>query len=129
MRSSGVEGVTVLMNCFSGCPNEQRQTEAFEFSRRAMQVMLCSGVLPKPMPGIQDDHARVNPARAAISKEREKSRSRRRRCRWPDPPGSRLCITMTGTPRSATRDAIRDRVADPRHLDDRRALLDRPGGH
>src|SRR6187399_2263788 len=106
MRSSGVDGVTVLMNRFRDAPTSRGKPKHFSSARRAMQVMLCSGVLPKPIPGSRTIHSRVIPARAAISKECEKKSITSATMSMVGSADSRLCITMTGTPRLATRDAI-----------------------
>ena len=67
-----------------------------------MQVMLCSGVLPKPMPGSSTILSRAMPARSAISSERAKNADTSAMMSMAGSAVSRLCMTITGTPRSAT---------------------------
>ena len=52
--------------------DQQRQAEDASSSSRASAVMLCSGVLPKPMPGSSTMFSREMPALSAISSERAK---------------------------------------------------------
>src|SRR6478735_10567426 len=95
MRSSGVDGVTVLMNRFRDAPTSMGKPKRLNSASRAMQVMLCSGVLPKPIPGL-----------TAMSKEREKKSFTSATMSMAGSADSRLCITMTGTPRLATSGAM-----------------------
>ena len=71
-----------------------------------MQVMLCSGVLPKPMPGSSTMRSRAMPARAAMSSERAKNAVTSAMMSIAGSAASRLCMTMTGTPCSATTRAM-----------------------
>ena len=64
--------------------DQDRQAELSNSRSRASAVMLCSGVLPKPMPGSSTILSRAMPALAAISSERRKNASCPRRCRWRD---------------------------------------------
>ena len=71
-------------------------------SSRASTVMLCSGVLPKPMPGSSTIWLPGMPARAAMSSERAKNASISRMISMAGSARSRLCITMTAALCSAT---------------------------
>ena len=54
--------------------DQERQAEALAARRAARSSsMLCSGVLPKPMPGSSTICSRAMPARAAMSSERSKN--------------------------------------------------------
>ena len=71
-------------------------------SSRASTIMLCSGVLPKPMPGSSTIWLSAMPARAAMSSERAKNVAISCMISMAGSARSRLCITMTGTLCSAT---------------------------
>ena len=122
-------GMTALMKRLREAPTRSGRPKRLNSASRARQTMLCSGVLPKPMPGSSTIFSRAMPARAAISSERAKkaitsatmSMLRRR--------VSRLCMTITGTPR--LRDQRRHvgiALQAPDVVDDRRAMIERPGG-
>ena len=75
-------------------------------ANRAIIVMLCSGVLPKPIPGSSTMRSRAMPARAAMSSERAKKAFTSAMMSMRRIGASRLCMTITGTPCSATTRAM-----------------------
>ncbi len=85
----------------SGRPNDLSSPS------RAIAVMLCSGVLPKPIPGSSTIVSRAMPARSAMSSERAKNAAMSAMMSIAGSAASRLCMMMTGTPCSAT---------TPRHI-------------
>src|SRR6516225_6280647 len=80
----------------SGSPND------LSSGRRAMAVRLCSGVLPKPIPGSSTMFWRAMPARAAMSSEREKNAQISAMISIDGSAASRLCMMITGTACCAT---------------------------
>ena len=101
-RCCGSDGVTVLMKRLreaptrSGSPNERSSSAA------PAPIMLCSGVLPKPMPGSSTMLSGEMPALAAISSERAKKSAMSFMMSMAGSALSRLCMMMTGTSRAAT---------------------------
>src|SRR5439155_13486333 len=71
-RWLGSDGVTVLMNRLREAPTRSGRPKDCSSSRRASAVMLCSAVLPKPMPGSSTILSEEIPAFAAMSSERVK---------------------------------------------------------
>ena len=59
-----------LMNRLREAPTSSGNPKLLNTASRAITIMLCSGVLPKPTPGSSTIALRVMPARAAISSER-----------------------------------------------------------
>src|SRR6516164_4749978 len=106
MRSSGGEGVTELMKRLREAPTSSGKPNDLNSASRARQMMLCSGVLPKPMPGSSTILSRAMPARAAISSERVKKAITSATISTAGSAASRLCITITGTRRLATSGAM-----------------------
>src|SRR5262245_53380493 len=102
MRPSGDDGVMVLMKRLRDAPTKSGNPKRVNSPSRARQVMLCSGVLPKPIPGSSTIDSRAMPAWAAISSEREKKAITSETMSISGSALSRLCITMTGTSRLAT---------------------------
>ncbi len=62
-----------VMKRLRDAPTSSGRPKLRKVSSRAMQAMLCSGVLPKPMPGSSTIRSRAMPAVQAISSEREKN--------------------------------------------------------
>src|SRR5215831_9814943 len=106
IRSSGCEATTELMKRLREAPTSSGKPKRLNSASRAMQTMLCSGVLPNPMPGSSTMFSRAIPARDAISSEREKKAMTSATMSIAASAFSRLCITMTGTPRLATSGAM-----------------------
>ena len=75
MRCCGFDGETESMKRLRDSPISSGRPNARSSESRAIVVMLCSGVLPKPMPGSSTICSRAMPARAAISSERAKKSS------------------------------------------------------
>src|SRR5262249_46606559 len=71
-RCCGADGVPVEMKRFREAPTRMGRPKVFNSESRASAVMLCSGVLPKPMPGSSTILSRAMPALAAMSSERAK---------------------------------------------------------
>src|SRR5258708_7587974 len=97
-RRSGSEGVTVLMNFLREAPTRSGRPKLRNWSSRASTIMLCSGVLPKPMPGSSTIWVSGMPALAAISSERAKNAAISCMISMPASALSRLCITITAAP-------------------------------
>ena len=72
---SGGAGVTALMKRLRDAPTSSGKPNFLNRSSRAIAVMLCSGVLPKPMPGSSMMASRRMPARAAMASDRSKKPS------------------------------------------------------
>src|SRR6476469_3962543 len=106
MRSCGGEGVTELMKRLREAPTSSGKPKDLNPANRARQMILCSGVLPKPIPGASTILSRAMPARAAISSERVKKAFTSAAISMPGSAASRLCITITGTLRFATSGAM-----------------------
>ncbi len=75
-------------------------------SRFQMQEWFCSGVLPKPTPGSSRIRQKGTPAAAARLSERSKKRSTSSRMSIAGSASSRLCMTTTAEPVSATASAM-----------------------
>ena len=75
-------------------------------SRLNMQEWFCSGVLPKPTPGSSKMRPNGTPAAAARLSERSKKRSTSSRMSIVPSARSRLCMTTTAEPVSATASAM-----------------------
>src|SRR3569623_746958 len=61
-RSCGSEGETEAMKRLREAPTSTGRPKAASWSSRASAIMLCSGVLPKPMPGSSTSASRAMPA-------------------------------------------------------------------
>src|SRR5258705_13947688 len=72
-RWSGGAGETLSMKRLREAPRRSGRPNDLSSSSRAMAMRLCSGVLPKPMPGSSTIFCLEMPARAAISSERAKN--------------------------------------------------------
>src|SRR3954447_6169732 len=72
-RCCGSDGETVLMKRLREAPTRRGRPNALSSPSRASAVMLCSGVLPKPMPGSSTIFSAEIPAFAARSSERAKN--------------------------------------------------------
>src|SRR6266545_2386457 len=105
-RWSGGAGDTVSMKRLREAPIRSGRPNDLNSARRAMAVMLCSGVLPKPMPGSSTMLWRAMPARSAISSERSKKATMSAMMSIAGSARSRLCMMMTGTACSATTPAL-----------------------
>src|SRR5262245_6999601 len=99
---SGGVGETLSMKRLRETPTRSVSPNDLNSPMRAIAVRLCSAVLPKPMPGSSTIFSRAIPARWAISSEREKNAAISARVSIAGSAASRLCMMMTGTPRSAT---------------------------
>ena len=84
----------------SGRPKEPNSV------KRANAIMLCSCVLPKPMPGSSTIFSRGIPAFRAISSERAKKAAISFMMSIAGSARSRLCITMMGALRAASSSAM-----------------------
>src|SRR5689334_7706629 len=100
-RCDGCDGVTVEMKRLREAPTRIGKPNARSSPRRASAIMLCSGVLPKPMPGSSTIFSRAMPALAAMSSERVKKAAITAMISMAGSALSRLCMTTTGTLRSA----------------------------
>src|SRR5262249_20817424 len=69
-RWSGGVGTTALMRRLREAPTRSGRPNVFRRSSRAIAIMLCSAVLPKPMPGSSTMKSRGMPARAAVASGR-----------------------------------------------------------
>src|SRR5215467_2143166 len=96
-RWSGGAGDTVSMKRLREAPTRSGSPNDLSSGRRAMAVRLCSGVLPKPMPGSSTMFCRAMPARAAMSSEREKNARMSATMSIAGSAASRLCMMITGT--------------------------------
>ena len=67
IRRSGGAGETLSMKRLREAPTRSGSPKALSRPSRAIASMLCSGVLPKPMPGSSTMRSRAMPARAAIA--------------------------------------------------------------
>ena len=87
--------------------DQKRQAEVGEKCAAARcRSMLCSAVLPKPMPGSSTMRSRRMPALQAISSEREKNSVTSATISIAGSARSRLCMMTTGAPCSATTRAM-----------------------
>ena len=84
----------------TGAPKRRKR------SRFQMQEWFCSGVLPKPTPGSSSMRPNGTPAPAARLSERSKKRSTSSRMSIVPSARSRLCMTTTAEPVSATASAM-----------------------
>src|SRR6185295_5668272 len=105
-RWSGEAGETLSMQRLRDAPTRSGSPKDLSSESRAMAVTLCSGVLPKPMPGSSTMLSRAMPARAAISSEREKKAAMSAIMSIAGSAACRLCMMITGTPCSATTRAM-----------------------
>src|SRR4051812_17120236 len=105
-RCCGSDGETVLMKRLREAPTRMGRPNARSSSSRASAVMLCSGVLPKPMPGSSTISSVEIPAFAAVSSERAKKAAMSFKMSMAGSALSRLCMTITGTLRSASKRAM-----------------------
>src|SRR5579862_269368 len=105
-RAAGSDGTTKLMKRLRDAPTKIGRSKPRHVSSRAMQARLCSGVLPKPMPGSSTIRSWGMPALQAISSEREKKSVTSAMMSIAGSAASRLCITMTGAPCAATTRAM-----------------------
>src|SRR5580704_3287049 len=105
-RSAGSDGTMEWMKRLREAPTRRGRPKPRQASSRAMQVRLCSGVLPKPMPGSSTMRSRKMPARAAMARERSKNAVTSATISILGSAASRLCMTMTGTSCSATTRAM-----------------------
>src|SRR6516165_9989642 len=99
-RRSGGAGETLSMKRLREAPTMSGSPNDLSSPSRAIAVRLCSGVLPKPMSSTM--FSRAMPASAAISSERAKNAAISAMMSSAGSAASRLCMMMTGTPRSAT---------------------------
>src|SRR6185437_3717023 len=106
IRCCGSDGPTELMKRLRDAPTSSGNPKRRSSSRRASAVMLCSWVLPKPMPGSSTMRSAEMPALAAISSERSKKAAISFMISRPASALSRLCMMTTGTLRLATSAAI-----------------------
>src|SRR5580693_507278 len=95
-RSAGSDGTIEWMKRLREAPTRSGRLKPRQASSRAMQARLCSGVLPKPMPGSSAMRSRSMPASQAISSEREKKSVTSLTISMSGSAASRLCMTMTG---------------------------------
>src|SRR5205814_3227413 len=72
-RSFGSDGDTEAMKRLREAPTRIGRPNVSNSRSRASAVMLCSAVLPKPMPGSSTIFSRAMPAFAAIFSERRKN--------------------------------------------------------
>src|SRR5262245_27048263 len=100
-RCCGSEGVTLEMKRFREAPTSIGSPNERNSPSRASVVMLCSGVLPKPTPGSSTIFSRAMPALSAMSSERAKKPAMSAMISTDGSALSRLCMTTTGTLRSA----------------------------
>src|SRR5580704_9639901 len=105
-RSAGSEGTIEWMKRLREAPTKSGRPKPRQASSRAMQVRLCSGVLPKPMPGSSTMRSRAMPARAAMTSERSKKAVTSATMSILGSAASRLCMMMTAAPRTATTRAM-----------------------
>src|SRR3954447_3009867 len=101
-RSVGSDGDTEAMKRFREAPTRIGRPNMSNSRSRASAIMLCSAVLPKPMPGSSTILSRGMPAFAAISSERRKNAFMSTTISIAGSTLARLCMTMTGTPFAAT---------------------------
>src|SRR6516165_3832447 len=101
-RWSGGAGETLSIKRLREAPTRSGSPNDLSSGRRAMAVRLCSGVLPKPIPGSSTMFCRAMPARAAMSSEREKNAEISAMMSIEGSAASRLCMMITGTACSAT---------------------------
>ena len=94
-----------------------------------MQMRLCSGVLPNPMPGSSTMRSRGMPARQAISSEREKNSVHSAKMSIAGSAVSRLCMMMTGACVGDDARHVGVALQAPHVVDDRGAGLECPGRH
>ena len=87
-----------LMKRLREAPIRSGKLNPRQASSRAMQARLCSGVLPKPIPGSSTICSRVMPACDAISSEREKKSVTAAMMSIAGSAVSRLCMIITGAP-------------------------------
>src|SRR5262245_31628400 len=106
-RCCGSEGVTLEMKRFREAPTSIGSPNARSSPSRASAVMLCSGVLPKPMPGSSTIFSRAMPALSAMSSELAKKPAMSAMMSTERSALSRLCMTTTRTLRSASSGAMR----------------------
>src|SRR5579864_2495842 len=105
-RSVGADGATEWMKRLREAPTRSGMPKPENSRKRAMTVMLCCGVLPKPMPGSSTMRSWWMPASQAISSEREKKSATSAMMSIAGSAASRLCMMMTGAPCAATTRAI-----------------------
>src|SRR6266446_4956966 len=96
-RWSGAAGTTALMRRLREAPTRSGRSNVFSRSSLAIAAMLCSAVLPKPMPGSSTMRSRAMPERAAMASERSKNAAMSAMMSIRASATSRLCMTMTGT--------------------------------
>src|SRR5580700_7488819 len=101
-RSAGSDGTMEWMKRLREAPIRSGRPKPRQASSRAMQVRLCSGVLPKPMPGSSTIRSRKMPARAAMASERSKNAVASATMSILGSAASRLCMTTTGASCPAT---------------------------
>src|SRR6267378_1090559 len=97
----GSDGVTALIKRLRDAPTSSGRPNTRSSSSRASAVMLCSGVLPKPMPGSSTMLPGKIPAFAAVSSERAKKAAISFMMSISASTLSRLCMTITGALRAA----------------------------
>src|SRR3954466_11042945 len=102
----GEAGETLSMKRLRDAPTRSGSPKDLSSASRAMAVTLCSGVLPKPMPGSSTMLSRAMPARAAMSSEREKNAAISAIISIDGSAASRLCMMISGPPCSATTRAM-----------------------
>src|SRR6516162_7436368 len=112
-RCCGSDGTTEAINRLREAPTRSGKPKLLSSSRRASAVMLCSAVLPKPMPGSRTILPRAMPAFVAMSSERAKKAEMSLMMSIAGSALSRLCMTMTGTLREATRVAMPESPCKP----------------
>src|ERR1700722_4445185 len=105
-RSMGSDGTMESMKRLREAPTRSGRPKPRQASSRAIQIRLCSGVLPKPMPGSSTIRSSAMPARAAMASERSKKAVTSATMSILGSAASRLCMTMTGTSCPATTCAI-----------------------
>src|SRR5882757_1599426 len=112
-RCCGSDGETVLMKRLREAPTRMGRPNVRSSPSRASAVMLCSGVLPKPMPGSSTIFSAEIPAVAATSSERVKNATMSFMMSIAGSARSRLCMTITGSLRSASNRAMRSSRCSP----------------
>src|SRR5580704_1565626 len=105
-RSAGSDGTMEWMKRLREAPTKSGRPKPRQASSRAMQVRLCSGVLPKPIPGSSTIRSGGMPARAAMASERSKNAVTSAMMSILGSAASRLCMTMTGASCPATTRAM-----------------------
>src|SRR4051794_37399524 len=97
-RRSGGAGESLSMKRLREAPTSSGSPKDRSRPSQPIASMLCSGVLPKPMPGSSTIQSRAMPACPAIASDRAKNSSISAMMSGAGSTASRLCMTTTGMP-------------------------------